>query len=300
MAGNNSQILEQKIAALIEAEGLPPEFGRTVDRFYVPLANHLVDVHRAQASSPLVVGINGAQGSGKSTLTLFLKLLLETDDELSVGVVSLDDLYLTRAARAVLAQTQHPLLKTRGVPGTHDVELGIRILEQLAAGRADGCGVPTFDKATDDRKPETEWSHIDGPVDIVLLEGWCVGARPQTSADLETPVNALEQNQDPDGAWRRYVNAQLAGRYADLFAKLDHLVMVKVPDFECVEAFRTLQESKLREKGDGIGLMDAAAIKHFIMHYERLTRHMLAEMPDRADVVLELNEHHKLVEMTIR
>ncbi len=299
MAENKPQTVEREIAALIEAEGLPLEFGQTIDRFYVPLANHLADVRSPRSSRPIVVGINGGQGSGKSTLALFLKLLLEEEHGLTTAVLSLDDLYLTRAEREALAEKHHPLLKTRGVPGTHDVELGIRILELLAAGSTGSCDVPAFDKVTDDRKPEADWNRINDPVDIVLLEGWCVGARPQAETELETTINELEQNEDPDGEWRRYVNAQLAGRYADLFARLDHLVMLKVPNFECVEAFRTLQESKLREKEGGGGLMGDAALKHFIMHYERLTRHMLAEMPDRADVVLKLNEHHKLVEVTL-
>lgn len=300
MAGNKSQILEQEIAALIEAEGLPSEFEQTVERFYVPLANHLADVRRAQVSKPLVVGINGAQGSGKSTLMLFLKLLLETYHQLHVGVISLDDLYLTRAEREELAETQHPLLKTRGVPGTHDVALGIWILDRLVGSSAEVVSIPRFDKAQDDRAPVADWSVVSTPVDIILVEGWCVGGRPQTAAELDAPINMLEQQQDADGEWRRYVNAQLAGRYADLFARLDHLVMLKVPSFECVEAFRTLQENKLREKGDGDGLMDEVAIKRFIMHYERLTRHMLAEMPRRADVVLELDASHTIERVVYR
>jgi len=292
-------MLEQEIATLIEAEGLPPEFGQTVERFYVPLANHLTDACRAHISKPLVVGINGGQGSGKSTLALFLKLLLEEGHRLNTAVLSLDDLYLTRAERIALAELHHPLLATRGVPGTHDVALGMRLLDGLAGSNSEAVSIPHFDKAQDDRAPLADWTVVSAPVDIVLLEGWCVGARPQAAAALDVPVNQLEQDEDRDGIWRSYVNAQLSGPYADFFAKIDHLVMLKVPSFGSVEAFRALQESKLREKAGSIGLMDDAAIKQFIMHYERLTRHMLAEMPDRANVVLQLNDKHNFVEITL-
>jgi len=303
MAKSKHQSLEHRIAALIEAEGLPPEFGRTVERFYVPLARHLADVRHEQVSTTLVVGINGGQGSGKSTLALFLKLLLESGHGLKTVVISLDDLYLTRAERAALALECHPLLATRGVPGTHDIGLGMRLLDQLTSGGSGAVRLPHFDKAQDDRAPEADWSVVSGPVDIILLEGWCVGACAQVTADLDAPVNNLETDEDPDGVWRDHVNAQLAGQYAAFFARLDHLIMLKVPDFDCVQAFRSLQEAKLRAKvgqgqgggsGPVAGLMDEGAIGRFIMHYERLTRHMLAEMPSRADVVMELDREQKI------
>jgi D-glycerate 3-kinase len=301
MVGNKSQILEHKITALIEAERLPAGFGQTIERFYRPLADHLAGVRNEHSKAgPLLVGINGGQGSGKSTLALFLKLLLEEGHSLKTAVLSLDDLYLTRAERTALAKEHHPLLATRGVPGTHDVALGMRLLGRLAGTGAEAVSIPRFDKAQDDRAPLADWSVVCTPVEIILLEGWCVGACPQAEPDLHAPVNTLERDEDKDGVWRRYVNDQLAGPYAAFFARLDHLIMLKVPNFECVEAFRTLQESKLREKSDGDGLMDAAAIKHFIMHYERLTRHMLAEMPARAEVVLELDASHTIDRVVYR
>lgn len=304
-SGNN---LSDLIERTILAERLPPDFDQTIESFYMPLADHLAKVHSAPGNAhdqPMVVGINGGQGSGKSTLALFLKLLLEEGYGLSTVVISLDDLYLTRAERIALAEARHPLLAMRGVPGTHDAALGMRLLDRLANDDGGGVRMPRFDKASDERVPQADWQAVTGPVDIILLEGWCVGARPQLAAALAAPVNQLEQDEDPDGIWRRYVNAQLAGPYAKLFARLDHLIMLKVPNFECVAAFRSLQESKLREKvvegqGDGAGLMDDAAIKQFIMHYERLTRHMLAEMPGRADVMLELDENQQITAMTFR
>lgn len=296
--GNLSNVLE----SAIEAEGLPPGFRDTIERFYQPLAGHLIDVcaaHREKHHQPLVVGVNGGQGSGKSTLALFLKLLLENAHGLKTVILSLDDLYLTRAERAELAQTIHSLLATRGVPGTHDVGLGMRLLDQMAS--AETVHIPRFDKAQDDRALEADGAAVAEPVDVILFEGWCIGTTAQAPAALDTPVNALEKDEDPDATWRRYVNTQLAGPYAELFARLDHLIMLKVPGFEHVETFRTLQEAKLREKAiAGGGLMDTAAIKRFIMHYERLTRHMLSEMPARADVVFELNSSQAITRAIYR
>lgn len=296
---NSSEKLSQLLEDAIKAERLPPEFIETIERFYQPMADHLAKAQRGQKNGPLVVGVNGGQGSGKSTLALFLKLLLAEAHGLKTAVLSLDDLYLTRAERMALAETVHPLLITRGVPGTHDVGMGMRLLDQLASFEA--VQMPHFDKAQDDRAPEASWAAVVGPVDIILFEGWCVGATAKDVAALGTPVNALERDEDPDGTWRTFVNAQLAGPYAALFARLDHLVMLKVPNFESVEAFRTLQETKLRDKASvGSGLMDDAAIRRFIMHYERLTRHMLAEMPARAEVVMELDDKQTITRAVYR
>ncbi len=154
------------------------------------------------------------------------------------------------------------------MPGTHDVDLGMDMLDNLLAGRR--ADLPRFDKATDDRAPGT--MHVEGPVDVVLFEGWCVGAAPQPAAALATPVNSLEAEEDPEAAWRREVNRRLATDYAELFARIDLLVMLKVADFAAVRANRRRQEAKL---GAGPAVMDEAALDRFLMHYERLTRWQL-------------------------
>ncbi len=302
MSETTGHNLAAALAGLTSAEGLPSGFVRTVEQFYTPLAAHLAAVRNTR-NQCITIGINGAQGSGKSTMAVFLKVLLEKGHQLSTVVVSLDDLYMTRAERAALAKTRHPLLATRGVPGTHDVGMGETLLKQLAGlGEGGSMAIPHFDKSTDDRTPESVWPHVQGPVDIILFEGWCVGVRPQPAADLEPAINSLEQDEDAGGIWRRYVNDMLAGPYRALFDRLDHLVMLRVPGFECVEAFRTLQESKLRTKLERegqspSGLMDEKALRRFIMHYERLTRHILQEMPARADVLLELDAQQTIQRM---
>jgi len=269
------------VTQLIEAEGLPADYREVVDRHWRPLSE---DIAERAMSGPLVVGINGAQGAGKSTLCKFLEVLLIEHNQ-RAATLSLDDLYLTKAERLEAAVDHHPLFATRGVPGTHDPALGLAVIEDFRAGR--DLVLPRFDKSVDDRRPQTE--RVVGPLDVLLFEGWFVGAVPQPAAALREPVNRLEAEEDPDGVWRREVNRRLATDYAELFARIDLLVMLKVPDFAAVRRNRALQEDKLRARNpDAPGLMDAAALKRFLDQDERLTLHMFAEMPARADILIEI------------
>lgn len=232
----------------------------------------------------LVVGICGAQGSGKSTLVARLAALLG-EDGVRVATLSLDDLYLPRAERQRLAAEVHPLFATRGVPGTHDIALGMATIAALQRG--EGAPLPRFSKAADDRVPVSEWPHAAADCEVLLLEGWCLGARPQT--DVTEPVNSLEAEEDPQAVWRNYANAALAGDYQALFARLDLLVLLAAPDWPVVARWREQQEAELRAIG-GPAVMSSAEVTRFIQHYERLTRWILQEMPDRADLVVRLGE----------
>lgn len=277
------------LQALLEVERLPPTYAEEVERVHAPLADALAA--EARATPGRVVGVCGTQASGKSTMTAVLVRLL-AERGLRAAPLALDDLYLTRAERRRLAETVHPLLAIRGVPGTHDPALGEAVLEGLL--RPGPTRVPRFEKATDDRAPEADWPVFEGPADLVLFEGWCVGARPQGEAALAEPVNALEREEDPDGRWRAFAEAALAGPYQSLFARLDRLVMLQAPGFEVVLRWRTEQEHKLRDRmqaaGDLRRSMSDAEVARFISHYERLTRWILQEMPPRADWLIELDE----------
>ncbi len=238
----------------------------------------------------MILGICGAQGSGKSTLARRLRERFE-ERGARVAVLSLDDLYLGREARGVLAREVHPLFATRGVPGTHDVELGLRLLDDLRAGRS--VRLPRFDKGNDERLPESEWPAISA-ADMIILEGWCVGARPQDEAELIEPVNELERERDRDGRWRRAVNDALKGPYAQLFGRLDRLLLLAAPNFLIVRDWRTQQEHglrrRLRAEGKvGARVMSDDEVARFIQYYERLTRHILREMPGRADLTIRLD-----------
>lgn len=237
-----------------------------------------------------VIGVAGAQGSGKSTLVRDLAGQL-TADGLRVAALSLDDLYLTRAGRQHLAARVHPLFATRGVPGTHDVALGLATIAALARGEA--ALLPRFDKGCDDRVPESDWPRAPAGTQVLLLEGWCLGAAPQPEAALAVPVNDLEAREDPDGTWRRHANAALAGEYRQLWARIDRLVFLAAPDWEVVADWREQQEAELRQTAPGAMTPDEVA--RFIQHYERLTRWMLAELPGRADLTLRLDRQRRVI-----
>jgi len=229
----------------------------------------------------LVAGICGSQGSGKSTLARALALRAKAEG-IATAVLSLDDLYLTHAQRGALGREVHPLLRTRGVPGTHDVALGLATIAALERGEP--ARLPRFDKGKDDRLPESDWPLAPSGTRLLIFEGWCLGARPQPEEALGQPVNALERDEDPDGIWRCHANRALAGPYRPLFARLNLLILLAAPGFEVVRDWRTEQERSLRDAG-APAAMDDAQITRFIQHYERLTRHILAEMPARADLV---------------
>ena len=259
-----------------------------------------IAVRRGERANALLVGVCGAPGTGKTTLCRGLEVLLSGACGFRVVGLSLDDLYLTRAERDALAETVHPLLGTRGVPGTHDVDLGRRTLAKLGElGAGEGAELPRFDKARDDRSGT--WKQVVGPVDVVIFEGWCVGARPGPKDRLSAPINELERVEDPDGRWRRHVDTALRGPYQALFDALDALILLRAPDWDCVRTWRKLQEAKLRDAvGQGPGVMAPAEIDRFVMLFERVTRDVLAEMPGRADAVLDLDRAHGVVRSRIK
>jgi D-glycerate 3-kinase len=283
---------------LLRAESLPDSYAFTIEEVLVPLAGLITHRHR-QLQRCVTVGICGPQESGKSTAVRVLQRIFDANG-LRAASLSLDDLYLTRHERESLAMQVHPLLLTRGPPGTHDVRLGERILRDLVAGRT--VRLPRFSKAIDDRIREEDWELIDPRADIILFEGWCVGARPQADAELAKPVNRLEAEEDPSAIWRRYVNDALAS-YSRLFAALDLLIPFVSPDFETVIAWREEQEEKLRKRSAGEAgsrVMTARQVRRFVAHYERLTRHILQEMPHRADAVVRLSADRTPTELCLR
>ena len=280
---------------------LPADYARTAGRVVAPLAEGLREFQRS-AGRPIIVGISGAQGTGKTTFASFLAEWLNRELKLKTACLSLDDVCLSKAQRNKLSQVVHPLLVTRGVPGTHDVELAKRALDALTdSDLSQSLALPAFDKARDDRAPQREWPIVEAPVEVVLFEGWCVGARPQPARALAVPVNALEAEEDSAGTWRRWVNERLGSEYAELFGCLDLLVLLRIHAFAQVFEWRALQERKLREhvlkdsSGQPVALgLTPAQLIRFIQHYERVTRHMLATMPGYADAIIDLDDEHRM------
>ncbi|MFC0590086.1 kinase [Novosphingobium aquiterrae] len=251
----------------------------------------LARIERWRGPGFTTIGICGAQGSGKSTLVAALAGQLAAQG-VRVATLSLDDLYLTRTARQRLAREVHPLFATRGVPGTHDIALGLAVLGALTQGEP--APLPRFDKASDDRAPESQWPRAPADTQVLLFEGWCLGAGPQAEAALAEPINALEANEDPQGIWRRHANAALAEDYQRLFARIDRLILLAAPSWSVVATWREQQETDLRTKG-GAAVMDPAGVARFIQHYERLTRHILATMPAYADLTVRLGPEREVL-----
>jgi len=253
----------------------------------------------------LLVGINGSQGSGKSTLASLLALLLRQFHGLGVIQLSIDDFYLTRESRRSLAERVHPLLATRGVPGTHDLPLMRETLQRLLNGNGE-VPIPRFDKAIDDRCPADQWEFVSAPLDLVIIEGWCFGTPAQSEEALLKPVNDLEAREDPDAVWRRYVNRQIVEHYQSIYQMVDLWIMLQAPSFDCVYQWRLEQEQKLADKlkltDDSAPMqnqvMSAQQIARFIQHYQRLTEHTLQHLPASVHYLFRLDRERRIIANT--
>ncbi|MBJ22619.1 MAG: kinase [bacterium] len=241
-------------------------------------------------SRPRRVGLAGGQGAGKSTLGALIESACSALG-LRACVLGLDDFYLGVEARRSLAARIHPLFETRGPPGTHDVAYCREAI--LALGSPGPVKLPRFDKGLDDR---VGTRLVEGPQDIVVLEGWCVGAEAVDEEALEEPINSLERDEDRGGDWRRYVNTQLAGDYRALYRMLDQSVFLQVPNLHAVRRWRGEQE---RDRPPERRL-DAPGIDRFVQHFERVTLSMLACSPGNAEVTVRLAEDHSVAAIQFR
>ncbi len=264
------------------------------DAVVEPTLEILLSTLRSRSTgAPWLVGLAGLQGSGKSTLARQLAALANARGVVT-QILSLDDFYLGRRERTGLAREVHPLLATRGVPGTHDIDLLTCTLRDLGVASArKPAKIPRFDKGFDTRLPPSRWWHVARPPHLILLEGWCVGVPAQREEALARPVNSLEREEDRDGRWRRWVNTQLADTYARLWRRLDALVLIEAPGFSVVARWRDEQE-RAQRKRHAPHALDATALARFLLHYERLSRHALRVLPARADLRLLLRADRRV------
>jgi D-glycerate 3-kinase len=259
--------------------------------------------HQKQVKKTFIVGINGCQGSGKSTLADYLGTRLSSEFDLNVAVLSLDDFYYSKKQRHELANQIHPLLRTRGVPGTHDMNLANDTLEKLCAGASASNPVQLrrFNKFTDNPYPESQWPIIDRPIDVIVLEGWCLGVQPQLMKDLIYPINQLEAKKDKYGIWRSYVNQQLKQNYQSLYQRIDHWLMLKAPSFDSVQAWRLEQEHKRKnlalstDQKQRETFMTSAEVRNFTAYFQRITEQCLATLPEQCDWVYELDNQRNII-----
>ena len=274
------------VAALERRLPAGPLRDRRIHDLYVPMLHWILREAARGPDHPVVVGLSAPQGSGKTTLVHALLPLLR-DSGLRVAAVSVDDFYLPREEQVRVAR-EHPgnrILEHRGAPGTHDVPLGEATLEELRQlGPGKAMRVPAYDKTAHggrgDRSPHADWPEVTGPLDLVLIDGWCLAFRPLDEAALPDP--ALEP-----------VNASLA-EYARWQRHIDALAVWRAKELEQIVDWRVEAEERSRAAGRP-GLDRASSedyIRRFLPVYAAYGPTSTHEPPRRArqlEVVLDAN-----------
>ena len=281
---NKEKIFDQSVATKIA----------NLRKIYIPMSFWIDNKYKKKGKT-LFLGLSGGQGSGKTTVVGILKIILKKYFKRKIHVTSIDDFYKTLEERNKISSTIHPLFKTRGVPGTHDTNLIKKFFDFIKKKKFKKFKLPKFDKSIDDRLNEKYWFNIKERPEVVIFEGWCVGAKPQSSSLLKKPINILEKYEDKDLIWRKHANHKLKKEYKKLFAMIDYFIFMKIPHFNMVFKWRFLQERKLKKMSrTKKRIMSYNKIKRFIMFYQRITLQMLKDMPKIASVVLTLNNKHQI------
>jgi D-glycerate 3-kinase len=267
---------EARLADLLTEQQQRDDYRDFVRQLWSRLSSNL--------SFPAIVGVTGAQGSGKTTLATML-VLWAREQGIAAAAVSLDDYYLSQQQRAVLAVTIHPLLAMRGMPGSHHIEQAIADAQAVLCGES--IALPSFDKALDQPGSPGASQHID----MLIVEGWCLGLTPQSPEQLIGAINSLELTEDQCGHWRTFVNSQLATHYQLYWQLFSQLIWLKAPDWPAICRWRALQEQQLwLSRGKG---MNDAELARFMQSFQRLTEHSFLLLPQLADVVVELDQLHR-------
>ena len=267
-----------------------------LDNFYLPIGKMINETY-LKKNKTIVIGLTGGQGSGKSTISNILKIILKESYNLETVIISIDDFYKTLKERKIMSKKISPLFLTRGVPGTHDTKLILNCIKKLQNIKFQKLIIPRFNKAIDNREQKKKWQKVTKKPHIVIFEGWCVGAEHQKNKDLLIDINELEKYEDNKKIWRKRVNQELKKNYKKIYKLIDKIIFLKVPSFKYVFKWRLLQEKKLRNKSKSKKIMSDKKIKKFIMFYERLTKYMLKTLIYKADTVIKIDTNHRLKEI---
>ena len=260
-------------------------------------------VKKINKKKPLLIGLAGGQGTGKTTITSIISIILKKYFKLDIFKISIDDFYKTRKQRTLLSKNKHSLLMTRGVPGTHDIDIMLNFFKKIKVKKFKILKLPKFNKAVDDRYSKSLWYKIQSKPDVVILEGWCVGARSQNFTELKKPINSLEKVHDQNFKWRQYVNYQLETKYKKLFNQLDCLLFLKVKNFSILRRWRLKQEKKLWLKSKNkknLKIMNKSEVKNFMDTYQRITQQMFKDMPKYSSIIMNLNSSHQIKNIRYR
>ena len=274
---------------------------RMIKSFLIPISFWISN--KTDKNKTLIIGLAGGQGSGKTTISSILSLILKKYFKLNVFKISIDDFYKTRNVRKLLSKRKHPLLMTRGVPGTHDVDLMLSLFKKVKAKNFKSFRVPKFNKAIDDRYSKNLWYKLKLKPDVMIFEGWCVGAKPQKNNLLKKPINSLERAYDQKKNWRLHVNNQLKTKYKTLFNQLDGLLYLKPKNFNLLKIWRLKQEKKLllqTKNKKNLKIMNSNEIINFMQTYQRITQQMFKDVPKYCSIILNLNSKHQINKIKFR
>ena len=266
-----------------------------IKNFLIPICFWIAK--KADNKKPYFVGLAGGQGTGKTTISSIIKIILEKYFKLKVFKISIDDFYKTRKERIALSKKVHPMLLTRGVPGTHDINMMLDFFKKSKAKKFKSMKLPNFNKAIDDRFPKNKWNTINKRPDVIIFEGWCVGARAETNKTLKKSINSMEKANDHKLVWRKYVNQQLKTKYKKLYSQLNCMIYLKAKNFSLLQKWRLKQEHKLwlkTKKKGGHKIMSKGDVINFMQTYQRITQNMFKNMPKYASIILNLNSNHQI------
>jgi len=286
---------KEKILGKSKAEKI-----KSLKNFYIPISFWIENKYKKKKKT-LFLGFSGGQGTGKTTVAKILKIILEKFFKRKTHISSIDDFYKTLEDRNKMSNTIHPLFKTRGVPGTHDINLIKKFFNSIKKKNFKKINLPRFDKSIDDRFKKKNWFSVKERPEIVMFEGWCIGAQPQPNSLIKKPINILEKYEDQNLIWRKYVNEKLKKEYKKLFEMIDYYIFMKIPNFNMVFKWRLLQERKLKKKLKiKKKIMSYNEISRFIMFYQRITLQMIKDLSKSASIIMLLKKNHEVKKLLFR
>ena len=268
---------------------------RMIKSFLIPLCFWISK--KAEKKRPYFVGLAGGQGTGKTTISSLIRIILIKYFKLNVFRISIDDFYKTRKERINLSKRVHPMLLTRGVPGTHDINMMLNFFRKAKSKNFKRLRLPTFNKAIDDRFNKKKWYDLKSAPDVIIFEGWCVGAKAEKNTTLKKTINSMEKAKDQKQIWRKYVNQQLKFKYKKLYSQLNCLIYLKAKNFSLLQKWRLKQERKLwlsTKKKLDLKIMSKGDVINFMQTYQRITQNMFRYVPKYASIILNLNTNHQI------
>jgi len=268
---------------------------KMIKSFLIPLCFWISK--KADKKRPYFVGLAGGQGTGKTTTSSLLRIILIKYFRLKVFRISIDDFYKTRKERIRLSKRIHPMLLTRGVPGTHDIGMMLSFFKKVKRKQFKRLKLPTFNKAIDDRFSKKHWYDLKNKPDVIIFEGWCVGAKSEKNNTLKRTINSMERLKDRKQIWRKYVNQQLKSKYNNLYSQLNCLIYLKAKNFNLLQKWRLKQERKLlvkSKKNLKSKIMNKKDVLNFMQTYQRITQNMFKNTPKYASIIINLNSNHQI------